>query len=223
MIPGDRRDHAGQRLGDDIRRVEPAAQPHLQQQHVRRGVREQQEGRGRRGFEDGETVAAGRSFHRIERGDQRRRLDQPPRQTDAFAKIDEMGRGVDMHAPARGLEDRAQEGDHRALAVGARDMDGGRQAVLGIAEPRQHPADAIESEIDRPGMTALQLGKTGGKLRVHERAVTRPGPIPQDRRAAFRSPTLTPPVGPARVRAVPSVEGGMERGAEHESCAPGGS
>ncbi len=45
--------------------------------------------------------------------------------TDAVAlmPIDEMRRGMNMHAQAARLEKRAAEGRHRALAVGAGDMD----------------------------------------------------------------------------------------------------
>jgi len=42
-----------------------------------------------------------------------------------------------MHAQARGLEDRAQIGDRRALAIGAGDMNHRRELTLGVVEPRQ--------------------------------------------------------------------------------------
>ncbi len=53
-------------------------------------------------------------------------------------------RSVDVHAFTRGLQHRAQERNGRTLAVGACHMDDRRHALLGIAEPLQHAADAVE-------------------------------------------------------------------------------
>ena len=49
---------------------------------------------------------------------------------EAFVDPHQIGRGVDVDAQARGLEDRAQIGDGRTLAVGAGDMDHRRQHAL---------------------------------------------------------------------------------------------
>ena len=53
-----------------------------------------------------------------------------------------------MDAQAGGLQDRAQIGDGRALAVGAGDMDHRRQLGFGMIEPLQQALHAIEAEID---------------------------------------------------------------------------
>ena len=42
-----------------------------------------------------------------------------------------------MHAPAQGPGHGANEGDERALAVGAGDMNHRRQTALGMAEGRK--------------------------------------------------------------------------------------
>ena len=49
-----------------------------------------------------------------------------------------------MHPLAQGLGDGADEGDQRALAVGAGDMDHGRQAALGMVKGREQTLDAPE-------------------------------------------------------------------------------
>ncbi len=53
-----------------------------------------------------------------------------------------MRRGVDVHDEARSLQDRAHEGDGRALAVGAGDVDRRRQALLRRAEALEQALDA---------------------------------------------------------------------------------
>ena len=61
----------------------------------------------------------------------RRRLRAEP---EALVEAHQMRRGVDVHALAGRFQDRAHEGDGRALAVGAGDMDHRRQFALGMAE-----------------------------------------------------------------------------------------
>ena len=57
-----------------------------------------------------------------------------------------------MHALARGFQDRAQEGDGRALAVRAGDMDHRRQFALGMLERGEQALHAIERQVDALGM-----------------------------------------------------------------------
>ena len=63
---------------------------------------------------------------------------------NALAERDEMGRGVETHAPAVGLEHRGQHGGHRALAVGAADL-GDREALLGVAQRLEQRLDAVQA------------------------------------------------------------------------------
>ena len=79
-------------------------------------------------------------------------VDEGAGEADALVEADEMGRGVDMRAVAGRLGDGAQIGHGRALAVGPRDMDDRRQAVLRIAEIGEQPLDAVEREVDRLGV-----------------------------------------------------------------------
>ena len=57
-----------------------------------------------------------------------------------------------MHALARSLEDRAHEGDGRALAVGPGDMHDARQAQMRRAEIGEQALDAAQRQIDPSGM-----------------------------------------------------------------------
>ena len=63
-----------------------------------------------------------------------------------------MRRRVDVNGQTRRLQDRAHEGDGRALAVGAGDMDHRRQRPLRIAERIEHAPHPIERKIDQLGM-----------------------------------------------------------------------
>ena len=64
----------------------------------------------------------------------------------------EVGGGVDVHAAAGALEAGAEHRHHRALAVGAGDVDDRRQAALGVAEGGEQPLDAGEDEVDDLGV-----------------------------------------------------------------------
>ena len=66
-----------------------------------------------------------------------------------------------MNALARRFEDRAHEGDGRAFAVGAGDMDHRRQPPLRMIERGQQPLDAVERQIDALGMQRQQPRQDG--------------------------------------------------------------
>ena len=78
-----------------------------------------------------------------------------------------------MHPLLRRFQDRAHESDGGAFAVGAGDMDYGRQPPLRTAERRQYALDAIERQIDPLRMQRQQprkdLADCGGvrTRRVH--------------------------------------------------------
>src|SRR5262249_42405169 len=80
---------------------------------------------------------------------------------EALVDADEIGRGVDVHGAARRFQHRAQERDGRALAVGAGDMNHGREPPLRVAEPLQQLKHSIEREIDPLGMEREQPGNDG--------------------------------------------------------------
>ena len=60
-----------------------------------------------------------------------------------------------MNGPAGGFVESAQEGDHRSLAVGAGDVDGGRQMAFGVTQRREQSLDTPERQIDCFGVEAL--------------------------------------------------------------------
>ena len=68
---------------------------------------------------------------------------------DAFAIVDQMGRGIEPHPMAGCLEAAGREGADRSLAFGAGDMHDG-VAEMGIAKLAHQCPHAIQVEI-RPG------------------------------------------------------------------------
>ena len=137
MVDRHRRDDAGERLLDHVGGVEPAAEPDFEQQHVGGMAREQQEARRGLDLEHGDRLAAVGALAFGQRGGQLFVGDQtPPPGADAEALVEahQMRRGVDVHAAAGRLQHRAHEGDGRAFAVGAGDMDDRRHAPLRMAE-----------------------------------------------------------------------------------------
>ena len=61
-----------------------------------------------------------------------------------------------MHALAGGLQDRAQEGDGGALAVGTGDVDHRRQLALRMIERGEQTLHAIERQIDALGVQRVK-------------------------------------------------------------------
>src|SRR5207248_5063764 len=59
-----------------------------------------------------------------------------------------MRRGVGVDAIAGGFETGAQCREGRSLAVGARDMNRGRQPVLRVAERGEQALDAAQGQVD---------------------------------------------------------------------------
>ena len=97
----------------------------------------------------------------------------------ALVEAHQMRRGIDMHALARRFQDRAQEGDGRALAVGAGDVDHRRQFLLRMTRARQQPLDAVERQVDPLGMQRGEPRDDRVNRRRHGGALTR-APEPAD-------------------------------------------
>src|SRR5262249_1461941 len=141
---------------DDMGGIESSAQADLEQQHVRRTARKQQEARRRRDLEygDGRTGVDALAF--VERVAELLVRSEPSlarrAEPEALVEAHEMRRSIDVHAQARRLQDRAHESDGRALAVGAGDMDRGRRPRVGMSERGENGPDAVERQIDAFGM-----------------------------------------------------------------------
>ena len=130
-----------------------SAQPRLEQQQIGGRLGEREKGRRGGDLEQGDQLAAIGGFGPGEAIDQKilgdRRRTVRSRQHDALMKIDQMRRGVDMHALAQRLGDGAGEGEERALAVGAGDMHHRRQFILRVAESGEQPLDPPQRQVDR--------------------------------------------------------------------------
>src|SRR5262249_2709305 len=84
-----------------------------------------------------------------------------PAEAKTFIEAHQMRRGVDVHIAARGFENSAHECDHRALAIGATDVNERWQAPLGMVEPVENPPHAGEGEIDLLGVKREQACENG--------------------------------------------------------------
>ena len=112
---------------------------------IGRRLGEGKERRHRGDLEQGDQFAAigrfgaGETIDQLVLGDRRRAVRAG--QHDALVEMDEMGRGVDVHAFAERLGDGAGEGEERAFAVGAGDMQHRGKLVLRVAETAEQPLD----------------------------------------------------------------------------------
>ena len=152
MIDRNGRDDGGERTIDHVGRVEPAAEADFEQQHVGRMAREQQHAAA---VVISNTVIGSPPLtrsHSSSVAPSSSSLTSAPAEPVALVETHQMRRGIDMHALAGGLQDRAHEGDGRALAVGAGDVDHRRQVPLGMAERGEQPLDAVERQVDALGM-----------------------------------------------------------------------
>ncbi len=146
MIVAQLGDGADQRRRDDVGRVEPAAEPDLDDRGIGWGAGESEEGGGGGRLEEAQLHAVGGVERLGEQGGQRLIVDQPPGEADALVEADQMRAGIDMRREARRLDRRAQKGAGRALAVGPGDVEDRRQALLGIAELGEQRRNPLEPE-----------------------------------------------------------------------------
>jgi hypothetical protein len=138
MVEADARNHAHERGGDDIRRVEPSAEPRLEDRHVRPAPREEDECDGGKRFKEGhlQPVLALKARehgehlfrHRPERVVRNRRAVKE----ESLVEGNEVRRRVARHAVTSGAKNRIKHGGSRALAVRAGNVDAAEH-VLRIA------------------------------------------------------------------------------------------
>src|SRR5262249_22706982 len=79
----------------------------------------------------------------------------------ALVEANEIGRRVNVHTLARRFEDRPHEGDGRAFAVGAGDVNERRQPPFRMIERGKKPLDAAERQIDAFGMQRQEPREDG--------------------------------------------------------------
>jgi hypothetical protein len=107
-------------------------------------VGEGQKGRRRGDLEKGNGLAAVGGFAGAQGFIQRMFADQAAIDADTFVKAHQMGRDINMCLEPGSFEHGAQIGDHRSLAVSARDMDHRGQCAFGVTEGSQQPFDAAK-------------------------------------------------------------------------------
>ena len=140
------------RMLDHIGRVQPAAEAGFEQQKVGGTRREDRKRGGSRDLEKRDRVV---SVHALAFGEcpsERRIVDQNAAarvtQANALVKADEARRRIGVYTEPRRFENRAQDRDGRAFAVGARDMNRRRQFALGMAETREQAMNTAEPKVD---------------------------------------------------------------------------
>ena len=151
MVHAELGDAARDRRGDDVGRVEPAAQPDLDDAGVGGRAREGEEGGGRGRLEEAELHAVGGLERFAENRGQHGVPDQLSGEADALVEADQVRARIDMGLEPRRLDRGAQEGAGRALAVGPGDVEDGRQRPLRIAEPVEQKEIRSSPNMSRPG------------------------------------------------------------------------
>ncbi len=153
---------AGRR--NDICRIEPPAETHLQQQHVRLMLGKGEEGRRGRNLELRNVVAVVDGLCARQHIDQLAFPDRPrlavlAGQFDALMKTHQMRRRVGMHTLPSRFQHRLEVSRHRTLAVCPGYMHDGRQFGVRVAELGQQPLDAPERQVDELRVKQLQIGQ----------------------------------------------------------------
>lgn len=162
MIDAKLGDAGNEWAGDDVGRVEPAAQADLDNAGVGRGTGEGEKSGCGGNFEEACADVAGDIEHFPEQGGEGVVVDQVAGDADSFVEADEMRAGIDMRGEAGGLDRGAEKGAGRAFAVGAGDMEDRWQAVLRVAETGEQRRDALKAKDvgtggERPEAVELML------------------------------------------------------------------
>ncbi len=109
---------------DDVDRIQATAQTHFQNRQVQPGVGEQLQRGQRAVLEIGQRGLAACGLDGVERSNQRRIVHVLAVDAHALVVAQQMRRGVCANLPAGGTCNGFDEGDGRALAVGATNHDG---------------------------------------------------------------------------------------------------
>jgi hypothetical protein len=146
VVEPDRGDH-GEGRGEHVGRVETPAQAGFDHRQLDALLGEGKGGHGEARLEERARRARRRRdaldadeclLERLGRGD-------PAADPDALGEVDEVGRGEEAGADPGRAQDPFEDGRGRALAVRARDVEGG-EGLLGVAEPVEERARAGQAE-----------------------------------------------------------------------------
>ena len=165
MVDAELGDAADDRRGDDVGRVEPAAEPDLDDAGVGGRAGEGEEGGGGGRLEEAELHPVGGVEHLGEqRGEQSSSISRPARRMRSLKRT-RCGLGIDMGLEPRRLDRGAQEGAGRALAVGAGDMEDRRQRGSGLPSRSSRAEIRSRPEMSRAGRKQgqpVELGLDAG-------------------------------------------------------------
>ncbi len=138
--------------------IEPAAQPHFQQEHIRRGAAEQPQARQGGELEEGKGNLAAGCFHLGKGGTVLAVGQFGPVDPHPLGKAQQMGGGVNADLVAGFHQYAGRHGTAGALAVGARHRDH-LERQLGKTHAAGHGADPIQPHVDVDRVDLLQIRK----------------------------------------------------------------
>jgi hypothetical protein len=171
VVERDRRDHGDKWPLHHIGCIKPAAESDLEQDDIGRMACEQHKRRRGLDLEHGDRRRAIGDLALRQRVRERLIADELAAigisETEALIEAHQMRRGIDMHTAASRFEHRSHEGDGRALAIRARDMDDGRQLPLRMAERPEHSPHPFKRQVD-PLRMKRQQARHNGINRTHD-------------------------------------------------------
>ena len=146
MVESEASDRRHQRPFDDVRRVEPTAKADFEDARVRRGPNERQERHRGRDLEEARLDSVAPVEHLGQQRGERLIVDQSAGNANPLVEPDEVraGEGVDL-VPRR-FERGSEEGDRRALAIGAGDVEHWRKPVLRPSEPIEKLRNPLQAQ-----------------------------------------------------------------------------
>ena len=127
--------------------IEPAPQSHFQHHQGAARLSKGAKGSSRHQLEGGELVALAQALQRQELLAQGRFADRTIANADSLAPTHQMGGGVEAGVDAGGQQAAVHQGGDRALAVGARHLNG-RELALGMAQLGEGGLEPIQAEVD---------------------------------------------------------------------------
>ena len=127
--------------------IEPAPQPHFQHHQGAARFCKGAKGGSCHQLEGGELVALAQALQRQKLVAQGRFADRIFANADPLAPTHQMGGGVEARLDAGGQQAAVHQGGDRALAVGARHLNG-RELALGMAQLGEGGLEPIQAEVD---------------------------------------------------------------------------
>ncbi len=152
MIDRDRRYDRGDRIGNDIGRVEVAAEADFEEKVIGRMLAKKLERRRGGDFEKRDRPAFVDVFALRQGRGQFGVVDEATAplgaKSDPLMKANKMRRRIDVDLFSRRFQDGAHEGDRRSFAVRAGNMNGARQSELRRPHAGEQVFDTAKGEID---------------------------------------------------------------------------